>query len=141
MAKMDELFNEMYVYCEENNCWKTWMTASEWNTSLGTKYGPASFTALVNAGRLEKGKRDKATSYEYHIIPTKTIKEKMEQAQKECERKDAERIIKHYEENIACIKARYEEMIKEAEERLKRDLEFEAEKLAKAKAVLDIEEG
>lgn len=137
MAKMDELFNEMYAYCEENNCWKTWMTASDWNKSLGTKYGPASFTALVNAGRLEKGKRNKATAYEYHIIPTGTIKEKMAQAQKECEREDAERVIKSYDENIARIKARYEEMIREAEERLKRDLEFEAEKLAKAEAILN----
>ena len=51
--------------------------------------------------------------------------------------KSDERIIKSHDENIARIKARYEEMIREAEERLKRDLEFEAEKLAKAEAILN----
>ena len=34
-------------------------------------------------------------------------------------------------------KAQYEEAIKEAEEKYQRDLEWEAERLAKAKAVLE----
>ena len=137
MAKMDELFNDMYNYCEENGCWKTWMTAKDWNNCLKKKYGSASFTALVNAGRLEKEKRYKATCYLYHIIPVGEVKEKIEAEKKERERKSAEYTIAHYEEQLAMRKAQYEEAIKEAEEKYQRDLEWEAERLAKAKAVLE----
>lgn len=137
MAKMDELFNDMYDFCEENSAWKTWMTAKEWSGCIGKEYGPASFTALVNTGRLEKRKGYKATSYEYHIVPTETIKEKIEAEAKRREIESAEYTIAHYEEQLAMRKARYEEMIKQAEEQYQRDLEWEAEKLAKAKAVLE----
>ena len=137
MAKMDELFNEMYEFCEENSAWKTWMTAKEWNECVGKEYSSASFTALVNAGRLEKRKGYKATSYEYHIIPTGTIKEKIEADEKRREIENAERVIEYYNENVARIRARYEEMIKQAEEKYKNDLEWEAEKLSKAKMVLE----
>ena len=135
---MDELFNDMYNYCVENGCWGTWMTAGDWNNCLQKKYGSASFTALVNAGRLEKSKGYKATSYSYHLVPVGTIKEKIEKEEKERQRKKAEWVIKSHDENIARIKANYEEMIKEAEDYLKQNLEWEAEDLEKSKAVLEV---
>lgn len=137
MAKMDELYNDMYNYCEENGCWKTWMTAKDWNSCLKKKYGSASFTALVNARLLEKEKRYKETSYSYHIIPTGKIKEKIEAAEKERKRENAEYTIAHYEEQLAIYKARYEEAIKKAEEQYQSDLEWEAKKLEEAKKVLE----
>lgn len=137
MAKMDELFNDMYNYCVENGCWKVWDTVKGWNGCIDKEYGSASFTALVNAGKLEKRKADRATAYEYHIVPTDEIKEKIEADKKRREIESAKWDIDHYEERLAQRKARYEEMIKEAEEEYQRDLEWEAEKLAKAKAVLE----
>lgn len=138
MAKMDELFNDMYNYCVENGCWGEWLTAGMWNDRLEKKYGSASFTALVNAGRLEKEKRYKATSYLYHIVPTGEIKEKIEAEKKELQRKNAEWIIAHHEEHLALRKARYEEMIKEAEEQYQRDIKYDKEQLEKAKKVLEV---
>jgi hypothetical protein len=137
MSKMNELFNAMCDFCEENNAWKTWMTAKEWSECVGKDYGPASFTALVNAGRLEKHKEHTTTSYKYHIIPTETIKEKIEAEAKHREIESAKYTIAHYEEELALCKARYEEMIKQAEEQYQRDLEWKAEKLEKAKALLE----
>ena len=137
MAKMDELFNDMYNYCVENGCWGEWMTAGMWNDRLEKKYGSASFTALVNDGRLEKEKRYKATSYLYHIVPVGEVKEKIKAEKKERERKNAEYTIAHYEEQLAMRKAQYEEAIKQAEEQYQHDLEWEAERLAEAKAVLE----
>ena len=138
MAKMDELFNDIYNFCEENGCWGEWMTAGDWNNCLQKKYGSASFTALVNAGRLEKEKRYKATSYSYHIIPTGEIKEKIEAEKKELQRKNAEYIIAHHEERLAMRKARYEEMIKEAEEQYQRDIKYDEEQFERAKKVLEV---
>lgn len=136
MARMDELYNDIYTHCEENECWKVLYTITEWNEILGNNYGVPSFTALVNAGKLEKEKRYGERAYSYRIVPTGRIKEIME-AQKEArKRKDAEWVIAHYEEQLALRKANYEEMIKEAEEKYQRDIEWEAEKLEKAKAVL-----
>ena len=137
MAKMDELFNDMYNYCVENGCWGEWLTAGMWNDRLEKKYGSASFTALVNAGRLEKQKRYNATSYLYHIAPVAEIKEKIDEEEKKQKQKNAEYTIAHYEEQLAMRKAQYEEAIKEAEEKYQQDLEWEAEMLAKAKAVLE----
>lgn len=137
MARMDELYNDIYTYCEENECWRALNTITEWNEVLGNNYGVPSYTALVNAGKLEKEQRYGEKAYSYRIVPTDRIKELME-AQKEAQkRKDAERVIAHYDEQLALRKARYEEMIKEAEEQYQRDLEWEAEKLEKAKAVLE----
>ena len=137
MAKMDELFNDMYNYCVENGCWGTWMTAGDWNNCLQKKYGSASFTALVSAGLLEREKRYRATSYSYHIVPTGEIKEKIEEEEKERQRKNAEYIVAHYEEQLALRKTRYEEAIKQAEEQYQRDLEWEAKRLEVAKEVLE----
>ena len=141
MARMDELYNDIYTFCEENECWKTLNTITEWNEVLHSNYGVPAYTALVNAGKLEKEKRYGERAYSYRIVPTGRIKELMEAQKVAKEREHAEWVISHYDEQIAMRQARYEEMIKQAEEQLKRDLEWEAEKLEKAKAVLGIEEG
>ena len=136
MARMDELYNDIYTYCEENECWKALNTITEWNEMLGNNYGVPSFTALVNAGKLEKEQRSGERAYSYRIVPTGKIKEIMEAQKVARERENAEWVIAHYEEQLALRKARYDEMIKEAEERYQRDMAWEAEKLEKAKAVL-----
>ena len=137
MAKKDELFNDMYNFCEENGCWEEWMTAGAWNNCLHKKYGSASFTALVKDGRLVREENYKGTSYEYRIVPTEKIKEKIEEGKKNGKRKIAEHIIAHYEEHLAKRKAEYEERIKQAEEQYQHDLEWEAKMLADAKKVLE----
>ena len=136
MAKKDELFIEMYDFCMVNGCWGAQMTVRQWNECIEASYSSASFTALVNDGRLERSKGYKATYYNYNIALTETIKEKIEEAKKEREIKEAEYTIAHYEEQLEKHKAFYEELIKEAEKRYQRDLEREAEDLEKAKAVL-----
>lgn len=140
MARMDDLYNDIYTYCEENGCWKAMNTITEWNEMLGNNYGVPSYTALVNAGKLEKDKRYGEKAYSYRIVPTGRIKELMEAQKVAKEREHAEWVIAHYEEQLALRKARYEEKIKDAEEQYQRDLDWEMEKLAKAKAVLGIEE-
>ena len=137
MARMDELYNDIYTYCEENECWLAWNTITEWNVVLDNNYGVPSYTALVNAGKLVKEQRYGEKAYSYRLVPTGKIKELMEAQKVARERKDAEWVIAHYEEQMAMRKARYEERIKEAEEQYQRDLAFEEEKLAKAKAVLE----
>ena len=137
MAKMDELFNDMYHFCEENDCWGAWMTAKEWSECIGTKYSSTSFTALVRDERLVREENYKGTAYEYRIVPTEKIKEKIEEAKEKRERKTAEYIIAHYEEHLAKRKAEYEERIKQVEEQYQHDLEWEAKMLADAKKVLE----
>ena len=136
MAKMDELFNEMCDYCEENGAWKTWMTIKDWNECVGKAYGSASFTALVNIGRLERRKGYKTNAYEYHIVPTGKIEEKIEEMEKRRKIENAKRIVNYHDEKLVLIKERYEKLIKQAEEQLKRDMDFEAEQWEKAKAIL-----
>ena len=136
MARMDDLYNDIYTYCEENECWKAMNTVTEWNEMLGNNYGSACFTALVNAGKLEREKRYGERAYSYRLVPTGKIKELMEARKEAQKKKDAEWVIAHYDEQVARWKANYEEMIKEAEEKYQRYLEWEAEKLEKAKAVL-----
>lgn len=137
MARMDDLYNDIYTYCEENECWKALNTITEWNEILGNNYGVPSFTALVNAGKLEKEKRYGEKAYSYRIVPTGRIKELMEAQKVAKEREHAEWVIAHYDEQMAMWKARYEETIKQAEEKYQRDIEWEAEKLEKAKAILE----
>lgn len=136
MARMDELYNDIYTYCEEFGCWKAWHTITEWNENFDTNYGVPSFTALVNAGKLMKEQRYGERAYYYAIVPTDKIKEIMEAQKVARERRNAERTIADYEEQLARRKARYEERIKEAEEQYKRELEWDAEQLEKAKALL-----
>lgn len=136
MARMDELYNDIYTYCEENECWKALNTVTEWNDILGNNYGVPSFTALVNAGKLEKEQRYGERAYSYRIVPTGKIKEIMEAQKVAKEREDAEWVIAHYDEQVARWKTRWEEEIRDAEEKYQRYLAFEEEKLEKAKAVL-----
>lgn len=140
MARMDELYNDIYAHCEENECWQVWYSAKEWNEVLNKNYGIPSFTALVDANKLERVKGYRAKSFEYRIIPTGRIKELMEDNKKQKEKQNAEYIISHYEETIARRKATYEEKIREAEEQYKRDLEWEEERLLTAKSVLNLYE-
>lgn len=138
MAMMDELFNEMCDYCEENIGWDYWMTAKEWNESLGKNYTGASFTALVNWGKLERREaRSNKKAYEYRIVPFGKIKERKEEQEAKIQREYAERVIANHEKVLAEAKARYEEAIKEAEARLARDLEWAEKRLAEAKAILN----
>ena len=134
MAMMDELFNEMCVYCENNMYWDFWMTAKEWNERLGKNYGAASFTALVNWGKLERHQTKKA--YEYRIVPFGKIKERKEEQEAKIQREYAEKVIATHEDRLAEAKAEYEKAIKQAEERLARDLKWAEERLAEAKAIL-----
>lgn len=137
MSKMDELFNDMYKYCEENGCWTAYMTAKEWCDCIGTTYSPASFTSLVNAGRLERDKAFREKSYQYNMAPVGVIKEKIEEEKKKRQRKNAEYTIAHYDEEVARVRARYEELIKEAEEYQERYLKYQAECLERAKKMLE----
>lgn len=139
MARMDELYNDIYNYCEENECWLVWNTITEWNLVLCNNYGVPSYTALVNAGKLVKEQRYGEKAYSYRLVPTDKIKELMEAKKVARERKDAEWVIAHYEEQLAKRKAHYEEMVKQAEEQYQRELAWEAEKLEKAKALLGME--
>lgn len=138
MAMMDELFNEMCDYCENNMYWDYWMTAKEWNESLGKNYGAASFTALVNWGKLERRQApSNKKAYEYRIVPFGKIKERKEEQEAKIQREYAEKVIATHEERLAEAQARYEEAIKEAEKRLARDLKWAEERLAEAKAILN----
>lgn len=136
MARKDDLYNEIYNYCEENACWTCWNTAQEWNEMLGSNYGIPSFTALVDTNKLERGKGARARAYEYRLIPDEHAKELMDAHKKEQERKNAEYIITHYEDSLSLCKERYEALIKQAEEQYERDTAFQKEKLAKAEAVM-----
>ena len=140
MARMDELYSDIYAHCEENQCWQVWYSAKEWNEILNKNYGIPSFTALVDANKLERVKGHRAKSFEYRIIPTGRIKELMEDNKKRKEKQNAEYTISHYEEAIARRKAIYEEKIREAEEQYKRDLEWEEERLLAAKSILNLYE-
>lgn len=133
-----KLYDAIKNYCEENGCWKMRNTAKEWNEILGTTYSPATFTAAANSGLLERTKRYKGTSYEYRLIPTEEMKKVEEEAKRAREIEDAKRIIEYHEENVAKVRERYEQMIKQAEEQLERDLAFREERLAEAKALLNI---
>ena len=137
MSKMNELYNGLYDLCNENQCWDAWNIAKDWNANLGVDYGPACYTALVKDGKIERRTRFGSKTYEYRIVPTGKMKEIMEQAQRQREKDDAEYVINHYDENVARVRARYEELIRQAEEKLKEDLEWEKEKLNKAKLIFD----
>lgn len=137
MARTDELYNGMYKYCEENHCWKVGYTANDWNAALENNYGVACFTALVNAGKLEREKSYGDKSYSYRIVPTGRIREMMEEEKRKKEIKSAEWTIENHAETVARIKERYEEAIRQAEEALKRDLAFEEERLEKAKHFIE----
>lgn len=137
MARMDELYDDIYAYCEEHECWSYLKTITEWNKVLNNIYGVPSFTALVNAGKLEKEQRYGERAYSYRIAPTGRAKELVEAQKAAEERKNAEWLIAHYEGVLARHKAHYEQNIKQIEEQYQRNLEREAERLEKAKKLLE----
>ncbi len=140
MARMDELYNDIYTYCEENDYWEALFTITEWNEELKNNYGTPSYTALFHMGKLSREKRYGERAFSYRLVPTGKVKERIDEKKAQRERERAEYIIRHYDEQLALRKARYEERIKEAEEQYQCDLEWEAEKLAKAKELLDIKD-
>lgn len=135
----NELYKAIVSYCEENQCWGAYNTAKEWNEILNTTYSPATFTALVNTGRLVKDKRYGEKSYSYTLAETAEMREKRLEAEREGDIKHAHWVIEHYEESVAKRKAKYEETIANAEKWLKEELKFEDERLAEAKTLLGIE--
>ena len=140
----NELIKAIKVYCDENHCWKTRLTAKEWNSSLEANYSAATFTALVKDGLLCRDKFYKEKSYSYWLPPTKEDIEKREKAEKEREKAEKERkienakwYIEHYDEMVAEIEAFYEEDIKKANERRERDLAWKVKHLEESKALLN----
>jgi hypothetical protein len=114
------------------------MTAKEWNERLSKNYAGASFTALVNWGKLERREVPfKKKAYEYRIVPFGEIKKRKEEQEAKIQREYAERVIANHEKRLAEAKACYEGMIKEAERVLARDLKWAEERLAEAKAILN----
>lgn len=139
MARMDDLYNDISKYCEENDYWEALFTITEWNEELKNNYGTPSYTALFHMGKLSREKRYGERAFSYRLVPTGKAKERMDEQKAQRERERAEYVIRHYDEQLALRKARYEEMIKEAEEQYQRDLNWEAEKLAQAKMTLGME--
>ena len=133
----NELYEAIKSYCDENHCWQTSYKVKEWNEILDTNYSATTFTALVKDGRLvrEQGYREK--TYSYTLAPTPEMLQKEAETKKQREIDSAKYRVEHYDEFVARIRARYEEAIKEAEERLKRDLEWEAKRLAEAQELLN----
>lgn len=133
----NELYKAIKSYCNENHCWKVSYKVKEWNEILGTNYSSATFTSLVREGFLvrEQGYREK--SYSYSLALTEEMLEKAAETKKQREIENAKYRVEHYDEFVARIRARYEEAIKQAEEALKRDLEWETAKFAEAQELLN----
>lgn len=131
-----ELYNAIKSFCEENRCWSVANTVRDWNAILSTNYTPATFTALVNAGLLVKDKRYGEKSYSYTLAKTDEVRKAEAEAKIEYDIEHAHWIIEHYEENIAKRQTVYENEIKRAKQMLEENLEFEAERLAEAKALI-----
>ena len=142
-----KLYDDIKNYCEVNKYWKAYNTAKDWNEILGTTYSPATFTAAAKSGLLvrEKFWGDKSYSYKLYVEPTpEEIQEEKEIAERRAEAKRQEKIenakwwIEHYDEEVANIKAYYEEEIRKAEESMKKSIGWKNERLAEAKALLNI---
>lgn len=131
-----ELYNAIKSYCEENRCWSAANTVRDWNAILSTNYTPATFTALVNTGLLVKDKRYGEKSYSYTLAKTDEVRKAEAEAKREYDIQHAHWIIEHYEESVAKKQAAYEYEIKRAKQMLEADLEFEAKRLAEAKALI-----
>jgi len=135
-----ELYKAIMDYCDENHCWAAYNTVKGWNECLGTSYSAATFTALVSSGHLIRDKWYGEKSYSYRLAPTPEELQKRAEAEKQREIQHAHWVVEHYDESVAKIKARYEEMIRMAEEYLKEELEYEAKHLAEAQELLKQEE-
>ena len=130
----NKLYEAIKSYCDENHCWLTHNTVKQWNDILGTSYSPATFAALANDGYLARMKPDKV--YAYSLMPTDELNKLVEENHKQRDIDYAKYRVEHYDEAVARIRARYEAAIKQAEEALKRDLEWEAAKFAEAQELL-----
>lgn len=137
MAKMDELYNDINKYCNENNGWRHWFSASDWNANLEKNYGVACFTALVNAGKMEKCKGFGEKTFSYRLTPTGKVKEMIEEEQRQRQIENAKWTVEHYEQRVARIRENYEENIRLAEEAFRKQLEWEEENLENAKSLLN----
>lgn len=132
MSKANELFKLIYDYCVEyEKCIAD--TANGWNSTFGSTFGSATFTALVNQGRLERYKYHNKNPYTYRIIPVGKLKE----LEKQEKRKKAEDVINSHADRIELIQKRYERQIREAEEWLESEMAREEEKLETAKKVIE----
>jgi predicted DNA-binding protein YlxM (UPF0122 family) len=144
MAKMDELYNDIYEYCEKNDCWTTYNSISGWNEVLGASYAPASFTALVNHGKLDRFKdniyyNNKNQPYKYQLAPIGKVKEKIEKAELEDKIRRANNFIERYEEKIKFWKDSYGKQIAELESKLETKLLDLKDDYEEAKALIDME--
>ncbi len=133
----NELYKAIKAHCDENRCWKVSYKVKEWNEVLDTNYSVATFTALVKDGLLVREQAYREKSYSYSLAPTKEMLEEQAKAKRQREIERAKDRVEHYDEAVARVKARYEEAIRQAEEELKRDLEWEAERLAEAQELLN----
>lgn len=115
MAKMDELYNAIYEYCEKNNCWTDSNSATDWNQILGANYGSACYTALVNHGKLHRFKFNHRAAYYYQLAPIGKIKEKIEAKELEDNIRNANIFIEKYEEKIKQYKDYYDGQIADLE--------------------------
>ena len=131
----NELYKAIKSYCDENHCWLTHNTVKQWNGILETSYSPATFASLANDGYLARMKSDKV--YSYSLMPTEELYKLVEEDHKQRDIENAKYRVEHYDEAVAHIKARYDRAIKQAEEDLKRDLEWEANKVAQAQDFLN----
>jgi hypothetical protein len=136
MSMANELYKAMADYCVKNKWWCSY-TAKDWNEVLGTNYASATFTALVNSGRVERDKGYRGKVYTYQVIPFGEHKEEMKR-QEEKERKEwAERVIANYDNRIAEIEAEFEEEFKELEERKKERIGWANLALKNAKEIIE----
>lgn len=151
-----KLYDAIKNYCDENECWKAYNTAKDWNEILGTTYSPATFTAAANSGLLVREKFCGSKSYEYRLAPREEeLEERRAQAAREAEReaererKEAELYLENRDMKIEQDKAFYELLIKEANEKyekaiknaenyLERTMVYHEERLVEAKALLNM---
>lgn len=133
----DLLYKAIKDFCDENHCWLTKNTAREWNRLLNTNYSGATFTALVNAGLLDRGKYYEEKSYRYFLPQSPEVIAKRKQSQKQVEIDLAEYYVENYEKRLAKIEADYQRAIAIAEENRKKCLDDENERYRKGKELLE----
>lgn len=138
MANKDKLYDLMYAYCKEHNLWEESHTAKSWNEFLNTTFAPATFTALVNDGKINRydcswnGKGAKV----YLVVPVGEDKKAMEALAKEKEKEWAKNVIANYDKDLKRITKEYETAISYAETLYNSNLKDLNSWLEKAKVIL-----
>lgn len=137
MANKDKLYNLMYAYCKEHNLWDKSYSIKSWNEFLNTTFAPATFTALVNDGKINRydswnGKGAKV----YLVVPVGEDKKAIEALAVEKEKEWAENVIADYDKDLKRITKEYETAISNAETLYTTHLEWLNKSLEKAKAIL-----